>query len=80
LKDFIGKWLLKLQLDVWTYGYGECPQQPKTYLCGVHCCMHLLSVATDINPIEYEGNDVESIRTYMVESIMSQKLILENHV
>jgi hypothetical protein len=49
-------------------------------LSGVHCCLHLLSVATDINPIEYDGTDVSSIRTYMVESTMSKELILEDHV
>jgi Ulp1 family protease len=75
LINFIKKEITLFDWNEWLYFYQQCPQQPNTWDCGIHCCMHVLAKATDLKVINYDPSEMDNICLYIMECIIGKKLL-----
>ena len=66
--------LVNIHIQEWRFEFKNCPQQPNSYDCGVHTCMHLYCLCHEV-PMKYDVISMLSLRGYIFHCILSKTLV-----
>ena len=66
---------MNIQTKEWRFVYESCPQQPNSFDCGVHTCMHLYCLCHGLS-MEYDATSTLSLRGYIFHCILSKSFLL----